>query len=202
MSRVAVVYASRGGQTSKIASYISEKLQERGHSTQLIDVEKHPQPLASEIDCIIYGSPVYRGKFLPPLLDWVKKHHQNLTKATTALFVVCLNSADKHPEARAADKRLLQEFMQQTGWVPDFAANLAGALKYRDYPWYLRLLMKRISAKAGGDLDTSKNYEYTDWSRVDAFLSAAIAHDHGSDFYTPQCFPEFHAGHAMRMQEF
>ncbi len=29
--------------------------------------------------------------------------------------------------------------------------------------------MKRIAAKAGGDTDTTRDYEYTDWSAVNKF---------------------------------
>jgi menaquinone-dependent protoporphyrinogen oxidase len=46
---------------------------------------------------------------------------------------------------------------------------IAGALKYSRYPLPLRWLMKRIAAKAGGDTDTSRDYEYTDWAQVEAY---------------------------------
>jgi menaquinone-dependent protoporphyrinogen oxidase len=34
--------------------------------------------------------------------------------------------------------------------------------------------MKRIVAKAGGDVDTSKNYEYTDWADLQAFVDEFV----------------------------
>ena len=40
--------------------------------------------------------------------------------------------------------------------------------KYRTYFSY-RLLMIIFVGLAGGDTDTSRDYEYTDWSAVEAF---------------------------------
>ena len=48
---------------------------------------------------------------------------------------------------------------------------VAGALLYTHYNFFVRWLMKRIVANAGGDTDTSKDYEYTDWSDVRAFAA-------------------------------
>ena len=41
---------------------------------------------------------------------------------------------------------------------------VAGALPYTRYGWIKRMMMRRIVAKAGGDTDTSRDYEYTDWN--------------------------------------
>jgi menaquinone-dependent protoporphyrinogen oxidase len=46
---------------------------------------------------------------------------------------------------------------------------IAGALRYSRYPLPLRWFMRRIAKQAGGDTDTSRDYEYTDWGRVDDY---------------------------------
>jgi menaquinone-dependent protoporphyrinogen oxidase len=35
--------------------------------------------------------------------------------------------------------------------------------------------MKRIAKKSGGDTDTSRDYEYTDWAALDRFLEQFAA---------------------------
>lgn len=191
MKKIAIVYASRSGQTGKIARYMENKLQERGFSTQLVNAKDKSCLLASNIDAVIYGSPVYGGKFSKAVVSWVIGHHFLLTKIPTAAFSVSLNVADKRNAARAADDELLRKLMHQSGWIPDFAASFAGALKYRAYSWPMRLIMKRISRAAGGDTDTSKDYEYTKWSEVDSFLSAFTAGNMNSRFATFQRFPQY-----------
>ena len=46
--------------------------------------------------------------------------------------------------------------------------SLAGRLAYSKYNFIVRLLMKRIARKEGGPTDTSRDYEFTDWSRVES----------------------------------
>lgn len=53
---------------------------------------------------------------------------------------------------------------------------LAGALKYRSHGVLERFLMKLIAKHSGGDTDTSRDYEYTDWAAVDAFARHFAGH--------------------------
>jgi menaquinone-dependent protoporphyrinogen oxidase len=49
--------------------------------------------------------------------------------------------------------------------------HVAGALLYTRYNLFKRWLMKRIVAQQGGDTDTSKDYDYTDWADLRAFAN-------------------------------
>ena len=49
------------------------------------------------------------------------------------------------------------------------AAFVAGALPYTQYNWLTRWMMRRIVARAHGDVDTSRDYEYTDWEDLRSF---------------------------------
>ena len=66
----------------------------------------------------------------------------------------------------------MDRFLGDTGWTPNAKQIFAGALPYRKYGWFTRMLMKRIVKKGGGDTDTSRNYEYTDWNVVNEFASS------------------------------
>jgi menaquinone-dependent protoporphyrinogen oxidase len=54
---------------------------------------------------------------------------------------------------------------------------VAGALPYTRYGWLKRQMIKRIVAKAGGDTDTTRDFEYTDWNDLRNFTGdfAALA---------------------------
>jgi menaquinone-dependent protoporphyrinogen oxidase len=55
---------------------------------------------------------------------------------------------------------------------------VAGAVPFTRYGWFKKWVMRRISAKAGGGTDTSRDYEYTDWNDVRAFVNGfAAAHE-------------------------
>jgi menaquinone-dependent protoporphyrinogen oxidase len=64
---------------------------------------------------------------------------------------------------------IINRFLAETGWHPVVTKSIAGALLYTRYNWFIRRVMKRIAAKAGGDTDTTRDYEYTDWQDLRTF---------------------------------
>ena len=45
----------------------------------------------------------------------------------------------------------------------------AGALRYPRYRWFDRIMIQFIMRMTGGETDTSKEVEYTDWEKVTRF---------------------------------
>src|SRR5262249_4218420 len=58
---------------------------------------------------------------------------------------------------------------------PKVVGMFAGALMYTRYGWIKRHIMRSIEAKEGRDVDTSRDYEYTDWDAVDEFARTVLA---------------------------
>ena len=56
---------------------------------------------------------------------------------------------------------------------PAHVLPVAGALAYSQYNFIIRFVMKRIARKAGAPTDTSRDYEFTDWSTLDSFIKEA-----------------------------
>jgi menaquinone-dependent protoporphyrinogen oxidase len=63
----------------------------------------------------------------------------------------------------------MDRFLARYGWRPAITKLVAGALLYTRYGWLKRRMMKRIVAKAGGDTDTTRDFEYTDWNDLRDF---------------------------------
>lgn len=80
-----------------------------------------------------------------------------------------LSAAGTRPEQHEDAQRMAQGFLDATGWKPRRVELVAGALMYRRYNFIMRFLMKRIASKAGGDTDTSRDYDYTDWAAVEVY---------------------------------
>ena len=51
---------------------------------------------------------------------------------------------------------------------------IAGALMYSKYALPIKWIMQRIAKKSGEDTDTSKDYEYTDWSQVQRYAANLV----------------------------
>lgn len=171
MKSIAIIYQSRYGQTATIARFMAKHVIENGGGAELVDLDSGgDKGLDPTVEGAIFGGPVYAGRFSAKLIEWVKDNKERLSTKRTAFFSVSLNAADKRESARVDDDRLLAEFIKATGFCPRFIASIAGAVKYLDYFWLVRRLLRSISKKAGGPVDVSRNHEFTDWQEVRRFV--------------------------------
>ena len=170
MPYLLIIYSSRYGQTGKIAHRIGFESHALGAYVHAVEVGR-PIPLPLEDYAgVIVGTSIYVGKSDSELINWVRKNKNQLRNVPTGLYSVSLNAADTRTEARTTDKRLIQDFINKTGWEPTISKSFAGALRYSQYNPLVRFIMKKISQSAGGPTDTTQDYELTDWSEVSFFL--------------------------------
>ena len=174
MARLLIIYSSRYGQTCKIAHRLEHDANMIGIFADVIEIgQALPLPLEDYVG-VIMGTPIYLGKSASTLINWVKKNKNQLQRIPTGLYSVSLNAADTRAEARIADKRLIQDFINKTSWTPTVSKSFAGALRYSAYNPIIRFIMKRISKSAGGPTDTTQDYELTNWDDVDSFLKTFL----------------------------
>lgn len=167
MSKVLIVYATIEGQTARIAENIAQALRKRGHvadARPAIELSADPK----EYDAVIFGASIHYGHhpvYLRPLLQKCK---EALETRPSAFFSVSLSGGGPGARPRTA-RRYLEVFLRQVDWRPVQTATFAGALQFSKYGVWKRMLMVMIVGFAGGDTDTSRDYEYTDWAAVEEF---------------------------------
>jgi menaquinone-dependent protoporphyrinogen oxidase len=170
MSRILIIYGTTDGHTRKIARVLQETLEADGVGTAIADVnEVSPDLHPEDYDGVMVLGSVHAGRHQPALVRWTRVHAYALNLIPGAFLSVCLGVIDKRSEARQEVAATIDRFVRSTGWRPLMRKPVAGALLYRQYGWLKRWIMKRIVAKAGGDTDTSRDYEYTDWNELRAF---------------------------------
>lgn len=184
MSKILIIYATKYGQTAKIASVLESELRHLGHEAMTAEARAAlGQEKADDYDAVLIGAPVYASKYPSPVKKWVKANSAALSWKPNAFFSVCLGILEKENEAaQRREHEIVQEFLYSVGWKPSLWAIFAGAMPYTKYNWLMRFIMKRIAGKAGGDTDTTQDYEYTDWELVRKLardLDAAIAARNG-----------------------
>ena len=169
MTRILVLYATSDGQTRKVAHAIAESLSLAGVDTDVIKVGA-AEPVVQAYDGIVVAGSVRVGRYQKRLAQWVKAHAPEFGGRPTAFVSVSLAVMQKGDAKVAAElDAIVARFCTETGWQPGVVKHVAGALLYTRYNFFTRWIMKRIVAKAGGETDTSKDYEYTDWNDVKAF---------------------------------
>jgi menaquinone-dependent protoporphyrinogen oxidase len=179
MAEVLILFATREGQTEKIARRMAAVLEAKGHRVDLRDVDRTSRELdLRRYQAIFVGSPVRVGSYLPSIVRFVRHQRDVLERVPAAFFSVSLSvaphSGGRKSDGGAETMRVVEKFTGTTGWRPRRVELIAGALPYSKYNFLVRFVMRRISAAAGGDTDTSRDYEYTDWNAVDRFASEFV----------------------------
>ncbi|MFB6078251.1 MAG: flavodoxin domain-containing protein [Halarchaeum sp.] len=178
MTTVLVAYGTGEGQTADIADRIADVLRGRDTVVETVDVdERDPDPDA--FDAVVVGSSIHLERQHPGVVSFVTANRDALAARPTAFFQVSLSDAVDDPERRAEAARYVDDFLEDTGWHPDRIGRFGGALRYSKYGFLKRLVLKQIARDATGDVDTSRDYEYTDWDEVDAFAADFLAFAEG-----------------------
>jgi len=115
------------------------------------------------------------GKYPPYINNFVIAHDAWLNTVPSAFFSVCMAVKSVNEKSREEAKRYGDKFIAQTDWTPTLIQTFAGAVKYTQYGSIKRFIMKMISKREGGNTDTSRDHEYTDWESVDRFVENFVS---------------------------
>ena len=184
MKSALVVYGTTEGQTRKIAEFIANALKAGGVKVDLVDSADERAALVQPTyaAAIVCGS-VHQLRYQASLLHFVKDNSAWLAGIPAAFVGVSLTAALEDEESRKELEGLADAFFRETGWTPAITRHVAGALRYTQYDYFKRLVMKLIARHQGGDTDTSRDHEYTDWDDlarfVDEFLAATSLREGG-----------------------
>ena len=163
-----MLYGTTHGHTAKIARAIAETLQSQGASADVIDANGGwPEP--GDYAAIVVAASVNAGRYQRRVRRWVRANAAALNARPTAFVSVCLAVLQPDPQVQQEVGAIMTRFLTASGWRPAATTTAAGALLYTRYNPLIRSVMKRIARKAGGDTDTSRDYEYTDWAALRAF---------------------------------
>jgi menaquinone-dependent protoporphyrinogen oxidase len=120
---------------------------------------------------IVVAASLHGGKYQRSVRKWASRYAQTLNERPTAFLSVCLAVLQQEPRVQQELSAIIGRFLTGTGWRPTLTKPVAGALLYCRYNPFKRWVMKRIVQKGGGDTDTSRDYEYTDWEDLRAFAN-------------------------------
>lgn len=174
--KVLIVYGTTEGQTRKICEQIGTWMRDAGAQVDLIDSTIVPDEMNLQIyDAFIAAGSLHQAKHQASLAHFIQAHEAGLKGLPSAFLSVSLTAISKDEKHRADAQKCIDQFIEQTGWHPTITKPVAGALKYTQYDWLRRMVMRSIVKKEGGDIDTSRDYEYTDWEDLKVFTSEFLS---------------------------
>jgi menaquinone-dependent protoporphyrinogen oxidase len=174
--KILAVYGSEYGQAEAVIRRIGSVLESDGHVVAIHRAGVLPTgTLLTDFDAVPVGASIIMGRYQRYVRDFVRRNLDVLSRQPTAFVSVNGSSPEAMPEWRAAARGYVAKFLGETNWSPRWTATFSGALRYTRYGAVTRWIMKRISARAGGPTDTTRDHEYTDWAAVDRF-AAELSH--------------------------
>jgi len=162
-----ILFSSRDGQTREIASYIANEIKGQ-QACDVINILHAGAVDWTQYDRVLIGASIRYGNFHPAVAKFVKANLNELQQRTTGFFSVNLTA--RKPEKRSPQTNAYtRKFLQHSLWQPECCAVFAGALRYPRYRWFDRVMIQLIMRMTGGETDSSKEVEYTDWHQVERF---------------------------------
>lgn len=170
--RVLIIYGTIEGQTRKICRFLKEEAEKLGHTADLAEATDEPYSPENH-DAAILASSVHMSGYNEALMQYIHQNAELLNKMPSAFVSVSLSAAfteKQDPESWDELKEITQRFFAETHWKPDQVEYAAGALRYSQYSWFKKFIMRQIARQTHHETDDSHDYEYTDYDQLKGFL--------------------------------
>lgn len=167
---VALHYATRDGQSRRIAEHMSRSMAAAGvHAAPQDVANTRPADLAAASVVVLVAAVRY-GRHLPEAERFLAAYRSLASPPLLALASVSL-VARKAGKTTARGNPYLRKVIARYGLAPALAAAFAGRLEYRRCGWLDRQIIRFIMLVTGGPTDLDTCVEFTSWPAVDEFAA-------------------------------
>ena len=162
-----IIYSSTDGHTKIICKRIINFLKD-GNIARLVSLDEAKNLDLSEFNKIIIGASIRYGKHNKQLYKFINMN-KNLLNQKHSIFFSVNVVARKQEKNSPETNPYIKKFLKNSNWKPKKIGVFAGKVDYPNYNFFDKYIIKFIMFVTGGPTDTSKSYEFTDWSKVDDF---------------------------------
>lgn len=167
MANILLAYTTTHGHTEKVVSKLASAIEAEGVETESVSIQEHTPDSLDSYDAVIAAASIHVGVHQKEMVDWISANRSALDARPNTFISVSMTAADDSDEAREATREYLDRFESDTGWKPARFEAVAGAIQYREYNVFTRVLMKMMMKKGGYSTDASRDEVFTDWDAVE-----------------------------------
>lgn len=171
---ILIVYASRYGQTEKIASRVADVAEEEGARVRLLEVSAVPRGIVfAMFDTVILAGGIAWGRHPRKLRRFIRRNRDALSQARTVLLSV--SGTAEFDSGRELAVAYVEKLYVESGWRAGSFVLFGGGVAFTRYGLFTRWVMRRQQRKNNRPTDTTRDYDYTQWDAVDAFARSLVA---------------------------
>lgn len=169
--RVLIVYGTTEGHTRELAHFAAGALGDAGHVATVEEAAADPAwPDPAAYDVSFLAASLHVGRFQAPLVQYARTHHDALNHGRSAFISVSLSAAGVNLHDWEGLEQCYARFRHETLWTPKAVHHAAGAIRYSLYDFFKRLALQFIAAQRGEQTVTSRDYDFTDYDALKAFV--------------------------------
>jgi len=171
MKQALIFYATREGQTEKVALTLAQHLADLSAAASTHNLQDTVETSdLQKADLLLFGASMHAGGLEKELISFINDQAATIVQRPHAFFLVLLSAATADRALREKSLRDAHSKLQRQLNVEfDDMEYIAGALTYSKYSRPVRWIMQRIARQHGENTDTSRDYEYTDWAKVKTY---------------------------------
>tara|TARA_B110000003_G_scaffold216291_1_gene215672 strand:- start:119 stop:562 length:444 start_codon:yes stop_codon:yes gene_type:complete len=138
------------------------------NATKLVSLDEAKDLNLSDFKKIVIGASIRYGRHSKELYKFIELNRNLLDQKESVFFSV--NVVARKPEKNTPDNNpYIKKFLTISKWRPKKIGVFAGRVDYPNYNFFDKYIIKLIMFITKGPTDTSKSYEFTDWSKVEGF---------------------------------
>ena len=164
MKKILLTYSTVDGHTKTIC----EKILSYSETSQVDILPIDSSINIKDYDTVVIGASIRYGKYREEIFEFIKENEELLNSKDNAFFSVNV-VARKENKNKPETNPYLIKFLNKISWQPKILDVFAGKIDYPKYKFLDKYAIKFIMWITKGPTDTSKVYEFTDWSRVRSF---------------------------------
>ena len=177
-----VVYATRGGYTRQIAERIADRIRTLAHEVQIQDARTEALPPLDRYSAVVLAAGVHLGRHDRAMVKFVRARCRELDRLPTIFLSVSLTqaaAADVHRpdevrlDAQRATRKVLEDFVIETGWHPCEAVPVAGALTGSSHGPLTRILMRKVLRRELPE-EPAREVVFTDWTALNRVVDQLV----------------------------
>ena len=168
--KVLIGYATKEGQTRKIARHILDMAVDAGHAVELLGLEDAEDIDLGRFDRVLLAAPIHVGHYPKALVSFVSNNVDRLRQIQIHFISVSLAAAGQLADDWKGLDKIVADLTTATGWSPVEVKHVAGAYMPSKYDILTGFIMARIVSSSDPGINTSQDKVYTDWSDLNAWL--------------------------------